>query len=70
MIWYLIRPLCVADFPDLGDPTITGPNDILGAGQVRRYGVIRQGQLSRGVSKITILIVCNDVSGAVQEEKS
>ena len=24
------RPLCVADFPDLGDPTITGPNDILG----------------------------------------
>jgi hypothetical protein len=25
MIWYLIRPLCVADFPDLGDLTITGP---------------------------------------------
>ncbi len=43
MIWYLIRPLRVADFPDLGDPTITGSNDILGAGQVRRYGVIRQG---------------------------
>ncbi len=30
MIWYLIRPLCVADFPDLGDLTISGPNDILG----------------------------------------
>jgi len=24
MIWYLIRPLCVAEFPDLGDLTITG----------------------------------------------
>jgi hypothetical protein len=25
MIWYLIRPLCVADFLDHGDLTITGP---------------------------------------------
>jgi hypothetical protein len=29
-IWYLIRLLCVADFPNLGNPTITGPHGLPG----------------------------------------
>ncbi len=28
MIWHPIRPPCVADFPDLGNRAVTGPNDI------------------------------------------
>jgi hypothetical protein len=30
MIWYLIRPPCVADFPQLGDPSSTGPHGLPG----------------------------------------